>query len=262
MGSSEFLGGVNAIWIALGLFAAMLLLHEVGFRSGRALSDKAKKNESNGDRFLDSALSLLLGLLLAFSFSLAAGRYEHRQDLVVAESSAIENACLRCDFIGDDASRGQCRALFKQYLDTRVEIFRAGAEPAKIAQLFAQGERIQKQLWALFAEQARQTPTPVAAQALQSMTEVMNRHGDRVDAYRRHVPGLVTAMVLGLCLVWATFTGYTQGASNIRHPIGWPAFAFLVVLVIYVTFDFDRQKDGFIMLDASRALLDLQTSMR
>ena len=261
MGSQEFLGGVPAIWIALGLLIIMLLTHEIAFRRGRALLRSSAKADESGTKLLDTALSLLLGLFLAFSFSLAAGRYESRQDLVIAEANAIGTAYLRCDLM-QDGQRETCRQHFREYTDLRIGMSTAHAGSGELSKLALQSEEKQAALWSMLTEAARAAPSTNTSLGLQAMNEVIDRHGERVAAYRRHVPGIVTGMLLWLCLVWAMFNGYSQGAANQRNLLGWPAFALLVSIVIYIIFDFDRQSAGLIRLDASQSLYDLRASMK
>lgn len=260
MGSQEFLGNVAAVWIALGLLILMLLMHEIAFRRGRALFRASTSADESGAKLLDAALSLLLGLFLAFSFSLAAGRYENRQDLVVAEANAIGTAYLRCDLMQDQ--RETCRQHFREYTDLRIGISTADADSGDLRKLALQSEDKQAALWSMLTEAARAAPSTNTSLGLQAMNEVIDRHGERVAAYRRHVPAAVTVMLLGLCLIWAVFNGYSQGAANRRNPVGWPAFALLVSIVIYIIFDFDRQSAGLIRLDASQSLYDLRASMK
>jgi hypothetical protein len=260
MGGQEFLGSIAAGWIALGLLALMLLVHEIAFRRGRRFSSASLGADESSAKLLDSALSLLLGLFLAFSFSLAAGRYETRQDLVVAEANAIGTAFLRCDLL-QEGQREACRRLFREYTDLRIRLSTTGADSPDLLQLAARSEQKQMELWAMMTQAARATPNTNTSLGLQAMNEVIDRHGERVAAYRRHVPALVTLMLLGLCLVWAMFNGYSQGTVNRRNPLGWPAFALLISMVIYIIFDFDRQSAGLIRLDASKSLYDLRASM-
>jgi hypothetical protein len=260
MGGIGWLGGVDALWIALVLLAAMLALHELSWRRARKVRQSEGGGDDEGVTGLDSAVSLLLGLLLAFSFSMAAGRYESRQDLVVAEANAIGTAWLRCDLLAE-APRAACRAGLKDYTDTRLAIYEAEDDSAKLKSLVDRSDAQLAALWALAAGPARDAPSPSHSLLVQAMNDVIDRHGERVAAYRRHVPTEVTLMLLGLCLAWAAFTGHAQGWAGRRYRVGWPVFAVLVALVVFITFDFDRQKRGFIRLDATQSLYDLRTSM-
>lgn len=257
----ELLGRVDAVWIALGLLLAMLALHELAYRRARRNRlATAGADDDDASTGLESAVSLLLGLLLAFSFSMAAGRYEQRQDLVIAEANAIGTAWLRCDLLAP-AAAGACRAGLREYTDLRVQIYEAPDDADVLAGLVARSEAVLDGLWRTTADAAVATPSPNTSLAVQAMNEVIDRHGERIAAYRRHVPGEVILMLLGLCLAWAAFTGHAQGWVGRRYRLGWPVFAVLVALVVFITFDFDRQKRGFIRLDATQSLYDLRDAM-
>jgi len=191
---------------------------------------------------------------------MAAGRYESRQELVIAEANAIGTAFLRCDVMAE-ANREPCRQKFRDYTDLRIKLFQTADDSQELNVLSRQSEALQMSLWSMMAQAALEAPSTNTSLTLQAMNEVIDRHGERVAAYRRHVPAVVTVMLLGLCLIWATFNGYSQGTANRRSPLGWTAFAVLVAIVIYIIFDFDRQNAGLIRLDASRSLLDLRASM-
>lgn len=63
-----------------------------------------------------AAVFALLGLLLAFSFSIAASRYENRKQSVVDESNAIGTAYLRTELL-PEPQRTATADLFRQYTD-------------------------------------------------------------------------------------------------------------------------------------------------
>ena len=72
---------------------------------------------------VEGAVYGLLGLLIAFSFSGAASRFEARRDLIVQEANAIGTAYLRLDLLPDEARDG-LREKFRRYLDTRLSAYR------------------------------------------------------------------------------------------------------------------------------------------
>ena len=66
---------------AAGLFLGMLLFSEVGRRVGAARLRRHPELASKGSP-AEAAVFALLGLLLAFTFSGAASRFEHRRHLI------------------------------------------------------------------------------------------------------------------------------------------------------------------------------------
>ena len=65
----------------------------------------------------------LFGLLVAFTFSGAASRFEDRRHLIAAEANAIGTAYLRLDLLPSDA-QPPLRELFLRYLDARFAVYR------------------------------------------------------------------------------------------------------------------------------------------
>ncbi len=76
------------------------------------------------DVVLGASLTLL-GLVIGFSFSMAIGRYEMRNDHEGAEANAIKTAYLRADLLPqEDGIR--VRALLRQYTDLRIQFYTTG----------------------------------------------------------------------------------------------------------------------------------------
>ena len=88
-----------AFLLVLGLFLGMLAMLALGQRLGR----RSLAQEMDVDRSrltgLETAIFGLMGLMIAFTFSGAAARYELRRQLVVDEANAIGTAYLRLDLL-------------------------------------------------------------------------------------------------------------------------------------------------------------------
>jgi len=85
--------------VAAGLFLGMLALHEIGRRLGLRRIERDPEGASAGAGVIDGAVFGLLGLLVAFTFSGAAARFDGRRHLVVEEANAIGTAWLRLDLL-------------------------------------------------------------------------------------------------------------------------------------------------------------------
>ena len=87
------------LWlIALVMTLVLLAAEELGYRChslfGR-FTDRDDGKDEAGVGYLLSATLALLGLLIAFTVSMSADRYNARRHLVVAEANAISTAYLR-----------------------------------------------------------------------------------------------------------------------------------------------------------------------
>lgn len=88
-----------AVLSILALIAALLLFIEFGRRIGRYQLARNQKGLAKGAATAEGAVFGLLGLLIAFTFSGAAERFEQRRHLTTEEANAIGTAYLRLDLL-------------------------------------------------------------------------------------------------------------------------------------------------------------------
>src|ERR1700722_11173088 len=90
-------GWVASLVLFVALFAGILASLELGYRVGRKNAKKNPELGFEGTGAMEAAVFSLLGLLLAFSFSGAASRFEARRQLIVQEANTITTAYQRVD---------------------------------------------------------------------------------------------------------------------------------------------------------------------
>src|SRR6185503_11137843 len=88
-----------AVLILVGLFGGILLCLKLGQQIG--LRNQAEMTETARARLtaVEAAVFALMGLMIAFTFSGAAQRYELRRQLTVDEANAIGTSYLRIDLL-------------------------------------------------------------------------------------------------------------------------------------------------------------------
>lgn len=91
MGISRFV--LVAGGIAVGLFAGLVMLLELGRRLGAREIARHGADARVGVGVVDGAVYGLLALLVGFSFSGAANRFDSRRATVAQEVNAIATAC-------------------------------------------------------------------------------------------------------------------------------------------------------------------------
>jgi hypothetical protein len=89
--------------LAIGLFLGMLLLQEIGRRIRLRRLARDPDQAEAGFGVVEGAVFGLMGLLIAFTFSGAASRFDTRRQLVVEEANAIGTAYLRLDLLSASA---------------------------------------------------------------------------------------------------------------------------------------------------------------
>ena len=74
---------LRAVLIPLSIFAATLIALEIGSRLGRARQEREPHGGTAATGAVDGAIFGLMGLLLAFTFSGAATRFDARRTLIL-----------------------------------------------------------------------------------------------------------------------------------------------------------------------------------
>src|SRR6187455_113096 len=109
--------------LATGLLFGMVAALEAGRRIGTRRLARDPDGAQAGLGVVEGAVFSLLGLLIAFTFSGAAGRFDNRRQLGIQEANDIGTAYLRINVL-PSAAQPPLRQLFRQYVDSRLETAR------------------------------------------------------------------------------------------------------------------------------------------
>ncbi|MGH7674674.1 MAG: hypothetical protein ACREMV_05320, partial [Gemmatimonadales bacterium] len=207
---------VLAALLILGLFGGMLLFLELGRRLAVVRRATSPDGGGQGLGAVEGAMFGLMGLLLAFTFSGAAGRFDARRHLIVEEANAIGTAYLRLDLL-PPAAQPALRELFRRYVDTRRAADRALPDlPAAQAEL-DRAAALQGEIWSRAVAAAQTTPTTAATMLLvPALNAMIDISTTRPMAARMHVPPLVFALLGVLALVCSLLAGYGMAVSPSR----------------------------------------------
>lgn len=94
-----FLSGLSPLAISLGLFIGMILIYFIANQLAKLPSFSKYVDDTINP--IEGSLLGLLALLLAFTFSMSASRYEARRTVVLSEANNIGTVILRCDLYPD-----------------------------------------------------------------------------------------------------------------------------------------------------------------
>jgi len=253
----------SVVLLVLGLFIGMLLLLTVGQRLGRRNLPKETDAARARLTAVEAAIFGLMGLLIAFTFFGAAGRYELRRQLVVEEANTIGTAYLRLDMLPASAQPA-LREKFRQYLEARVAVYRLLPDIDASKKQAAVAASLQQEIWTGTIAALREAPPQVTIVVIPAMNEMINIPTARTNAALTHTPLLIFGLLVMLALVCSMLAGYVMAGSKPRnvmlHSV---AFALVLTATVYVIFDLDYPRFGLIRLDfADQALLDLLAGMK
>ena len=248
------------VWLVL--VGGMLVSMEAGMRL-RARHLRAAQSDSTRFAAVHGAAFALLGLVIAFTFSGAASRFDHRRDLIVEEANDIGTAYLRIKLL-PEATRGPLQDKFRQYMDSRLQTYRAGTDVVRVKQLLQQTAELQGQIWILALDAIDHAPSPpVAALIIPSLNDMFDIVTTRTAATQIHPPPAVWVMLGGLTLVCSVLVGYDLGGGERRNWLHLLTFALLFSLTLYVIIDMEYPRVGLIRVTAmDRVLQDVRDSMR
>ena len=251
----------SSVVFALAMFVGMLAFAEVGRRAARRRAAHDPDGAWHGTGVVDGAIFGLFGLVIAFTFSGAASRFDTRRNLIVEEVNAIGTAYLRLDVLPVEEQPG-LRDSFRRYLDSRIQVYRKYPDAAAVAAELENVKRVESQIWtqALAAEGNSAPAARLLLPALNQMFDISTR---RTMAMNMHPPTAIYAMLFGLALIASTMAGYGMARAESRawfHVVG---FAAIVAIVAYVVLDIEHPRLGLIRIDPlDRALVDLRGNMQ
>jgi len=248
--------------LTLALFLGMLLFLEIGRRAGirRLRDDSAATPEGIGA--VDGAVFAVLGLLIAFTFSGAAARFDSRRQLIVEETNDIGTAYLRLDLLPADA-RPALRESFRSYLDARIETYRKLPDIAATRESLAKSNELQRQIWRQAVDSIQPDGALVAPllllPALNAMIDITTT---RTMATQLHPPRIVFVMLFAMALAASLMAGYGMMGSALRSRLHMLGFALVMAVAVFVILDIEYPRLGLVRVDAfDQALADLRETM-
>jgi hypothetical protein len=253
----------TSIWFAVGLVLGMLALLEAGRRIGRYRLSRDEEKARAGMAAVEGAVFGLMGLLVAFTFSGAATRFDARRQLIIEEANAIGTAWLRLDLL-PAASQPEFRELLRRYLDTRLEVYRNPADPAAVQATLSRVGGLQGEIWKRAVAVSRESPTGSAPALLllPALNDVFDIATTRTANTRIHPPSIIFFMLGGLALMCALLAGYAMAGSRFRSWVHVISFALVLGASVYVILDLEFPRLGLIRVDAfDQVLLDVRASM-
>src|SRR5246127_5561764 len=232
--------------LAITLFVILLGGMFVGFLLGKNEARHGELESGAADSAVKGAVAGLAALLLAFSFSFAAGRYDQRATLTVREANSIRDAWLRVDLI-EEPTRGRIQQLLRDYLEARLKYLGGGFDQEQIAATAAASQQLQQQIWQTISEQSRSDKQPGNVSiVVPAVTEMMDAGLAVGTAYSNTVPPVVLVLLFGAIIFTGLLVGHSFGRAGRRHVLTAMVFALLVTLVVSVILDLDRPRRGVI----------------
>ena len=255
---------ISPLLYAVLLFLGMLTLLEVG----RRLGVRRRPRESEGERSnlgtVEGAVFALFGLMVAFTFSGAATRFNEKRMLIAEEVNTIETAYLRLHLVPSEARAG-LQDLFRKYVDSRLETYRRlpNMEAAKLEMV--KSKNLQEEIWtetvaATVLPKSHPDAGKLLLPALNNMIDITTT---RTMAFQVHPPRIIYVLLFGLGLICSLLAGFRMSSVQHRSWLHIFGFTIMTVIIVYVMLDGEYPRAGLIRLEsADQLLVDLRNGMK
>lgn len=232
------------IWLFVTTITfGVLLAIEAGFRLGKYRCRIAEPETAGPLGTIIGATLGLLAFMLAFTFGLAASRFEQRREMVVEEANAIGTTFLRAGFLPEDQI-APTRRLISEYVSSRLEVVQTG----DINHAITRAEELHHQLWkeAEVASRTQPNSIPVGLFA-QALNEMIDVHSERVlVGLRSRLPLILWGALLFLTALAMAGVGYHEALAKSKRSPATLVLVLSYLIVITLVVDLDRPREGLL----------------
>jgi hypothetical protein len=207
------------------------------------------------------AILALLAFMLAFTFSLAATRFDSRREAVLEEANAIGAGYRRAEML-PNPERDVVRRLLREYVDIRVSVIQSNSSEAPLVQALARSEELHRALWDQAVQAAAKAPNDITGLFVESLNSIFELHAKRLQvSIRGRVPLIIWIALFSLTGIGMASVGYLAGIAASRQSPAMLALILGFAGTVYLIADLDRPAEGMVRTSQT-ALIDLQKQMR
>jgi len=250
---------VIPLWAMFLAIAAVLWVSlDSGYRLGKWRRARISDEKEQPVGAMVASILGLVALVLGFTFSLTATRFEAKRMAVLDEANAIGTVYFRARLL-PEPEQTEIVKLLRAYVDVRIN----GVQGGKPEEAIARSEALHELLWTQASAATAKASNPIIAGVfIQSLNEVINLHAKRVlvGIYSR-IPVVLWAGLFGLSMLGMAAVGYQCGLSVSPRSPAMLAFVLAFTVVLYLIVDIDRGREGLLQV-SQRSMVDLQKTMQ
>ena len=223
------------------LLGGLMLVVELGFRLRRASS------RINGERqsLVESArseLGVLLGLLLGFSLPMALPHYEHRNQLVIDEATAITTVQERAQML-PQPFRDRILTSLGKYVAVRAQFGEAGLNGRAVLQSVKNAQQLQNEMWQETDWLVQQNPNVVTPLFVQALGDLPDLTEQRLAAEEKRIPAVIWLVVISISALTCFVVGYSMRE---RFLLGMLVVPLTVAIVLSLVSELDNPRTGLV----------------
>jgi len=254
---TAFLDRLPLTGFFIATIASVLVSIEMGFRFGRYRRHHFEDEKEGPVGAIVAATLGLLAFVLAFTFSLAASRFDARRTVVVDEANAIGTTWLRAGLLPDNRA-ARIRPLLREYVEARLSAPRTG----DLQHAARRSEELHGALWKEAESVGQQNPNSIVAGLfIEALNNTIDIHASRMFAVTQgRIPAPLWIALVVVTVLTMGGVGYFCGLSRSRRTPEVLVLALCFSAILLLVADLDRPREGLIQV-SQQAMLDLQNMM-
>jgi len=230
-----------------------------GFKVGQFRRLRSKGESESGVGSVVAAMLGLLAFVLAFTFGIAASRFDTRKQLLLDEVNAIQTTVLRSQMM-IEPHRTELIKLLRQYVELRAAYVDSRTEAAEIV---AESTALQNKMWShATAIAQRDGNSEVVALFIESLNNVFDLHGARATTtllYR--IPESIWFGLLVVTVFTMATVGFQFGLADRHNFLICGALAITYSAVILLTAQLDSVGKGSLRVNL-QPMIELKQHMQ
>jgi hypothetical protein len=223
------------------LFGGLILVVELGFRM-RQVSPNIDEERQSLIQSARDELTVLLGLLLGFSLPMALPHYEHRNELLVEETSVIATVEQRAQMLPEPLPGKMVLAL-REYMDARLDFDKAGADEPAMLRSIEHAEKVQNEMLEETAAVVRQSPNSLTSLFVQSLGSMRDLIEERLAAEQKRIPNVIWLVHLSISVLTSFVVGYSMRRRLLLAMLVLPL---TVAIVLSLVSELDNPRTGLV----------------
>ncbi|HXC86525.1 MAG TPA: hypothetical protein VNU23_01990 [Candidatus Cybelea sp.] len=238
------------------LLVGLMLVTEVGLRLRQASLGMDEERQSLIESARDG-LTVLLSLLLGFSFPMAQPHHEQRRQLVTDEANAIATVDQRAQML-PEPFRGKILQLLRVYVDARLEFAKGDLHDLRVQAAIDHAKHLQNEMLQQTAMLVQQNPnvvTPLFVQALGGLGDMIEQ---RLAAGEKRIPSAIWLALILISVLTSLVVGYSM---RHRYLLAMFVLPLTVAIVLALVSELDSPRSGFIRVE-QQSMERLQLDLR
>jgi hypothetical protein len=253
---------INLWWMFILTVSMVLISIWIGTLLGLHRRNQPGHEEETSLGTIISATLGLLAFMLAFTFGMAADRFQTRKQLLLDEVNVINMTYLRAGLLLEPR-RTEIRRLLSEYVDIRVDLIKQTPEKQlqMMPETLVRSEELHDRMWShAMAMSAADRSSEIDALFIGSLNELIDLHNSRITVLMYHIPPTIWHVLYFITILSMATVGYQVGLSGKSVLKVSIVLALIFSSVVLLIADLDRATEGSLRVN-QQPLLELQKKL-